>query len=161
MSWPIIIIDSSDYTGKTTLANSLMNEYRNHVYIHCGVCPDIYSLHTTALYNAVNLSKEFTVIIDRLHYSELVYGTVFRNGSSYNVYEFDKHMNGIDNLYKVMCLPPKDIVMNGFKNRAKNGGEMFDTVEKVYDMYAENPLGWKTYDWTKGEKFDLKNYKVK
>lgn len=151
MKKPIIIIEGPDFSGKSTLAKSLMQRYRNHVYIHCAVTPDIYALHTNALTNAIKLSKDFTVIIDRLHYSELVYGPIFRNGVSYDVKLFDDlySSKNITNLYKVLCLPDKDIVLEGFKKRAAAGGEMFNTVEKVYDEYAKNPLGWKIYNWKK------------
>lgn len=155
MSNPIIIIDSSDFTGKTTLANQIMQTFRNHVYIHCAVTPDIHALHVSAIESALELSKNFTVIIDRLHYSELIYGSIFRNGPSYDVFDFDKtySVEKYPNIKKVLCLPPKEIVLNGFKLRAAQGGEMFDTVEKVYDEYAKNPLKWKTYDWTKEKDF--------
>lgn len=159
---PILIIEGSDFTGKSTLANNLMQKYRNHVYIHCAVTPNIYALHTNAIRQAIELSKDFTVIIDRLHYSELVYGPIFRNGVSYDVKKFDDLYSSINihNLYKVLCLPPKEIVLNGFKKRASEGGEMFDTVEKVYDEYAKNPLGWKIYDWTKdGNEIDLARFR--
>lgn len=159
----VIIIEGPDFSGKSTLAQDLMQRYRNHVYIHCAVTSDIYALHTTAIRNAFNLSNDFTVIIDRLHYSELVYGPIFRNGVSYDVKKFDDLYSNknIPNLYKVLCLPPKDIVLNGFKKRAAAGGEMFDTVEKVYDEYAKNPLGWNVYDWTKDGKnpIDLERFK--
>ena len=160
---PIIIVEGADFSGKSTLAQDLMQKYRNHVYIHCAVTSDIYALHTTAITNAFNFSKDFTVIIDRLHYSELVYGPIFRNGVSYDVKKFDDLYSNknIPNLYKVLCLPPKEIVLNGFKKRAAAGGEMFNTVEKVYDEYAKNPLGWNVYDWTKDGKnpIDLERFK--
>lgn len=158
----VIIIDSCDYSGKTTLANQLMEKYRNHAYIHCAVTSDIKKLHETAIVGALDLSKEFTIIVDRLHYSELVYGNIFRNGPCYNVEEFDKwySIERYPQIRKVLCLPPKDIVLDGFKRRAAAGGEMFDTVEKVYDAYAENPLGWNIYDWTKGEEIDLEKFKA-
>ena len=157
---PVIIVSGPDFSGKSTLANQLMAANRNHVYIHCAVTPDIQKLHTTAIDSALKLSEEFTVIIDRLHYSELVYGPIFRSGVSYDVYEFDRFYSKkfYPNIHKVLCLPPKEVVLEGFKKRAAVGGEMFDTVEKVYDAYAENPLGWKIYDWTKGEPFRLEDY---
>ena len=160
MSNPIIIISGPDFSGKSTLANDLMQKHRNHVYIHCAVTSDIYTLHTNAITRAIELSKDFTVIIDRLHYSELVYGPIFRNGVSYDVKKFDEFYNSLafPNIYKVLCLPPKEIVIEGFRKRAMNGGEMFSTVEKVYDAYAANPLKWKIYDWTK-EAFDLFKFK--
>lgn len=164
MNNPIIIISGPDFSGKSTLAQDLMQKYRNHVYIHCAVTPDIYALHTNAILNAFKLSEDFTVIIDRLHYSELVYGPIFRNGMSYDVKKFDDLYSNknISNLYKILCLPPKDIVMNGFEKRAKAGGEMFNTVERVYDEYAKNPLGWNIYDWTKDgkEPIDLEKFKA-
>lgn len=156
---PITIISGPDFSGKSTLANSLMQKYRNHVYIHCAVTSDIYALHNAAIENAYRLSEQFTVIIDRLHYSELVYGPIFRKNISYDVRSFDKRISSqYENIYKVLCLPPKEIVLEGFKKRAAQGGEMFDTVEKVYDEYAKNPLGWTIYDWTK-EIFNLENFK--
>lgn len=157
----IIILDGADFGGKSTLANKLMSKYRNHVYIHCAVTSDIKQLHETAILNAIKLSRDFTVIVDRLHYSELVYGAIFRNGPCYDVKKFDEHFSTEEypEIRKVLCLPPKDIVLNGFKKRAAAGGEMFDTVEKVYDAYAKNPLGWNIYDWTKGEEIDLERFK--
>ena len=160
---PIIIIEGSDFSGKSTLANELMQKYRNHVYIHCAVTPNIFALHQTAITNGIGLSEDFTVIIDRLHYSELVYGPIFRNGVSYDVKKFDEHYSSkhFPNIYKILCLPPKEIVLEGFKKRAAQGGEMFDTVEKVYDEYAKNPLGWTIYDWTKDGKqpIDLERFR--
>lgn len=155
MNNPIIIISGPDFSGKSTLAKQLMQKYRNHVYIHCAVTPNIYALHTTAINNALELSKEFTVIVDRLHYSELIYAPIFRHGASYDVKSFDLNLTAHPNIYRVLCLPPKEIVLEGFKKRAEEGGEMFDTVEKVYDEYAKNPLGWKVYDWTKNPNFEL------
>lgn len=161
---PILIIEGPDFSGKSTLSQNLMTKYRNHVYIHCAVTPNILSLHTNAIRSALKLSQDFTVIIDRLHYSELVYGPIFRNGVSYDVKKFDEYytsslFSNFD-IYKILCLPPKEIVLNGFKKRAAQGGEMFDTVEKVYDEYAKNPLGWKIYDWTKdGNEIDLEKFR--
>ena len=156
MNNPIIICEGPDFAGKTTLTNDLMQKYRNHVYIHCAVTPNILSLHTNAIRSALKLSQDFTVIIDRLHYSELVYGPIFRNGVSYDVKKFDEYYTSSSfsniEIYKILCLPPKEIVLEGFKKRAAQGGEMFDTVEKVYDEYAKNPLGWTIYDWTKDGK---------
>lgn len=160
MNNPVIIIEGPDFSGKSTLANTLMKKYRNHAYIHCAVTPNIYALHTTALKNAETMSSEFTVIIDRLHYSELIYAPIFRNGASYDVRAFDAALSDYQNIYKILCLPPKDIVLEGFKKRAAQGGEMFDTVERVYDAYAANPLGWSIYDWTKGSELALEDYKA-
>ena len=160
----VIVLEGADFSGKSTLANQLMAKYRNHVYIHCAVTDDIKKLHETAFLNAMELANhgQFTVIIDRLHYSELVYGTIFRNGPCYDVKKFDEWISDPNlhpNVRKILCLPPKVVVLNGFKKRSADGGEMFDTVEKVYDMYAQNPLGWNIYDWTKGEELDLERFK--
>jgi len=158
----LIILDGPDFSGKSTLANDLMQRFRNHVYIHCAVTNDIYALHSAAIENAIRLSENFTVIIDRLHYSELIYGPIFRNGTSYDVEMFDRiySRENVANLHKILCLPPKEVVLEGFKKRAAQGGEMFDTVEKVYDEYAKNPLGWSIYDWTKDGKspIDLEKF---
>jgi len=159
----IILLDGPDFSGKSTLANSLMQRFRNHVYIHCAVTPDIFALHTNAIEEAIKLSKDFTVIIDRLHYSELIYGPIFRNRVSYDVESFDRNYStdNFQNIRKILCLPPKEVVLEGFKKRAAAGGEMFDTVEKVYDEYSKNPLEWNVYDWTKDgkEPIDLEKFR--
>lgn len=153
---PVIILEGPDCSGKTTLANKLMAKYRNHVYIHCAVADDIEELHVKAIVQAISLSEAFTVIIDRLHLSEEIYGKIFRNKVAYDTKKFDNKLKPMKNVYKVLCLTDKETTLRLHKER-KNI-EMFDNISKVWDAYNEVE-GWKRYDWQKDE-FDLENYHV-
>lgn len=151
---PIIILEGPDCSGKTTLANELMKKYKNCVYIHNVVSLDIATLHISAWFNAINLSDEFTVIIDRLHLSEEIYGTIFRNKVAYDTKAFDKRISKIMNVYKVLCLTDKETTLKMHSER--KGIEMFDNISKVWDAYSKVE-NWKRYDWQKDE-FKLEDY---
>ena len=151
---PIIILEGPDCSGKTTLASELMKKYRNCVYIHNAVSLDIATLHISAWFNAINLSDEFTVIIDRLHLSEEIYGTIFRNKVAYDTKAFDKRISKIMNVYKVLCLTDKETTLKMHAER--KGIEMFDNISKVWDAYSKVE-NWKRYDWQKDE-FKLEDY---
>lgn len=139
----LIICDSPDHGGKTTLCNHLIEKYRFNYY-HCGVQPDIRQYHSDVLDLAFNdiIKYNSNFVIDRLHLSEEVYGNIFRNGPQYDWKELNQHL--VDNCEAegikyvlITCLPPKDIVVNGHAARNADGNEMFDTVDKVYDAYEK------------------------
>lgn len=154
---PIIILEGPDCSGKTTLANELMSKYKNHVYIHNAVSDDIEHLHTTAISCAMALSLDFVVIIDRLHLSEQIYGTIFRQRVAYDVELFDNKLNSLSNVYKVLCLTDKKSTLE--KHKERKDKEMFDNISKVWDAYSKIK-GWKKYNWKK-DKFNLEDYHVK
>jgi len=139
----LIICESQDHGGKTKLCQHLIEKYRFNYY-HCGVQPNIKTYHEDVLdmafFDMVKYGSNFA--IDRLHLSEYVYGTLFRNGPQYDWKDLDKAIRErckIDGIKYVllMCLPPKDIVVKGHAERNAEGNEMFDTVDKVYDMYND------------------------
>lgn len=151
---PIIILEGPDCSGKTTLANEIMKKYKNCVYIHNATSPNITELHNNALVNAINLSDEFTVIIDRLHLSEEIYGSIFRNKVAYDTKSFDEKVSSIKNVYKILCLTDKETTLKLHAER--KGIEMFDDISKVWDAYSK-VQNWKRYDWQK-DKFKLEDY---
>ena len=139
----LIICESQDHGGKTKLCQHLIEKYRFNYY-HCGVQPDIKTYHNDVLdmafFDMVKYNSNFA--IDRLHLSEYVYGTLFRDGPQYDWKDLDKAIRDrckIDNIKYIllMCLPPKDIVIKGHAERNAKGDEMFNTVDKVYDMYND------------------------
>ena len=131
--FPIVIVEGGDASGKSTLISQLMERHPNNCYIHNAVTDDIKSLHENTVDTALMASQEHWVFIDRLHLSEKVYGTIFRNGPSYDVDEFDK--------------------------AARKDKEMFDDVSKVWDMYDAIQDGWTRYNW-KTDKIDLDTLEV-
>jgi|TARA_A100001201_G_scaffold99554_1_gene85700 thymidylate kinase len=121
-----IILEGPDCAGKTTLANLLKQKLTDYLYIHNGIYSKAYKPHVDCL-------KLDNVIIDRHWPSELVYGTIFRAGPSYNIYQMEQHCkNNATNKY-ILCLPPKDLVLKRFLERKEH--EDFEDVSKVYDAY--------------------------
>jgi len=158
MNNPIIIIDAPDACGKTTLSNQIMKKYPNAVYIHNGVTDDIMSLHMNTLETAKIASQHHVVIIDRLHLSEHIYGTVYRGKPSYDFKQFDMLVNALPNVKKIICLIDKESCMKIHDERIED--EMFDNVSKVWDMYNEvNDPTWIKYNW-KTDNIDLDAFEV-
>lgn len=147
----IIVVEGPDASGKSTLLNQLMEKYRNHIYIHNAVCDDIKLLHTNTIKLAVAASKTHYVFIDRLHWSEEVYGTLFREGPSYNILKFENEViNKIPNLVKIFCHVKKETCCKKHDERLEK--EMYKSNERVWEMYNtiiphfgfEN---WIQYNW--------------
>ncbi len=156
--FPIVIVEGGDASGKSTLISQLMERHPNNCYIHNAVTDDIKSLHENTVDTALMASQEHWVFIDRLHLSEKVYGTIFRNGPSYDVDEFDKEITTkIPTLKKVLCVVDKETTLA--KHAARKDKEMFDDVSKVWDMYDAIQDGWTRYNW-KTDKIDLDTLEV-
>ena len=160
--FPIIIVEGCDASGKSTLINQLMERHPNNCYLHCAVTNDINSLHQNAIDTALVASQERWVFIDRLHLSETIYGTVFRNGPSYDVEAFDKMItDSIPTLKKILCMVDKETSLA--KHAERKDKEMFNDISKVWDMYsdvAKNDKSWTVYNW-KTDTIDLDTLEVK
>lgn len=158
--FPIIIVEGCDASGKSTLINQLMEKYPNNCYIHNAVTDDILSLHKNTIDAALTASQYHYVFIDRLHLSEKIYGTIFRNGASYDIDEFDNELNTFSNIKKILCVVDKDTALSKHANRKNK--EMFDDISRVWDMYndiALNDTSWTTYNW-KTDLIDLDTLNV-
>jgi len=78
----IIVLDGSDNTGKTTLANYFVQRYGAvHMHQFYRFKTRMFTYHTACLRKAVALSKDHLVVLDRLWLSEDIYAMVYRNGS--------------------------------------------------------------------------------
>lgn len=158
MNNSILIIEGCDASGKSTLAQQIMEKYPNHMYIHNAVTDDIYALHRNTIDAAVVASKHHTVIIDRLHLSEQIYGTIYRDGPSYDTCKFDNMLNSIPNVKKILCIVDKETCLA--KHAGRKDKEMFDDVSKVWDMYnSVNDETWIKYNWKK-DTIDLETFNV-
>lgn len=146
--FPIVICEGPDASGKSTLINQLMERHPNNCYIHNAVTQDIHSLHKNTIDAALVASQEHWVFIDRLHLSEQIYGTIFRNGPSYDVSTFDRELDNILNLHRILCMVDKETSLA--KHAERKDKEMFDDISKVWDMYnsiEQSPARWKRYNW--------------
>lgn len=155
MNNTLIILEGPDHAGKSQLAFHLIEKYRFNYY-HCSVKPDIMQYHLHVLNAAQDDIQKYNsnYVIDRLHLSEYVYGNIFRGGPKYNYLELEKQIR--DRFLKyilIVCLPPKEVVVEGHKKRLNNNDEMFKTVDKVYDLYKQLidklEVNCYVYDFTK------------
>ena len=135
-----------------------MERHPNNCYIHNAVTDDIKLLHENTINAALVASQEHWVFIDRLHLSEKIYGTIFRNGPSYGIDIFEKELDNIPNLYRILCVVDKETSLA--KHAARKDKEMFDDISKVWDMYNDVHNGWVRYNW-KTDEIDLNTLEVK
>ena len=156
--FPIVIVEGADCQGKSTLINQLMERHPNNCYIHNAVTNDIKLLHENTINAALVASQEHWVFIDRLHLSEKIYGTIFRNGPSYGIDIFEKELDNIPNLYRILCVVDKETSIA--KHAARKDKEMFDDISKVWDMYNDVHDGWVRYNW-KTDEIDLDTLEIK
>lgn len=156
----LVILEGPDHSGKSKLAFHLIEKYGFNYY-HCGVKPDITQYHLKVLdmaYKDINLYNS-NFVIDRLHLSEFVYGNIFRKGPKYDYLQLEQDIKNRFSKYRlIICLPPKEIVIDGHKKRLAKNSEMFNTVDKVYDLYkqlVDNKLvGYYLYDFTKDPNYE-------
>lgn len=80
----LIILDGPDGSGKTTLGKRLCEKYGGK-YLHLTYRwkNNMFAYHTAALNHAIALSSKQLVVIDRLWMSEIIYASVYRNGSAW------------------------------------------------------------------------------
>ena len=85
----IIVLDGPDACGKTTLAKVIQERCEQlgiqYKYIHAEYRfkDKMFQYHEAIVRRAIKFSQEGIVIIDRLYWSEYVYGKVFRGGSKW------------------------------------------------------------------------------
>ena len=154
----VIIIEGCDASGKSTLASQIMQKYPNYMYIHNAVTDDMQSLHENTIDVAMCASVDHTVIIDRLHLSEKIYGTIFRNKTAYDTDEFDAIVTKLPNVVKILCVVDKETSMS--KHAERKDIEMYDNVSKVWDMYNDvTDPSWIRYNW-KTDNINLDTFEV-
>jgi hypothetical protein len=141
----LVILEGPDGAGKTTLAQSLAEQFGG-IYVHRTYSPtmDIWEHHAEAYQIAQARAHEQLVIVDRLWPSELIYGRVFRGKGYYGPYNA-RSMDRVSLRFcaiHVLCIPDdiEYIVKTHAEKKAK-GLEMFDTVREVAVRYV---------DWARG-----------
>lgn len=129
----IIVLEGSEGTGKSTLAKELVKRFDGR-YIHCTYrWPDkMFTYHLAALHRAVKLSTKQLVILDRHWISELIYGSIFRNGSKWpeSGRMFDRILKRFGALYIVCTSNPQKYaeIFNKIKNERD---ELYKDTEKI------------------------------
>tara|TARA_B100000965_G_scaffold49041_2_gene36017 strand:+ start:5740 stop:6276 length:537 start_codon:yes stop_codon:yes gene_type:complete len=138
------IIEGPDCSGKTTLAKALYFRLATHKYVHSSLDNGQHcqrnvkgqiTKHVDNLFHShldtLRLNKD--IVIDRHWPSELVYGHIFREKLEYNISDMRRHANIYKPVY-IGCLPSWEAVKEKFEERKAT--EDFETVDRVYNMYA-------------------------
>ena len=136
----ILILEGQDCSGKTTLAQYLLDKYKG-VYIHAtyrfkNKMP-IY--HAALLRKALKLSKNQLVIIDRLHISEYIYAKVFRGGTPWpEVFKMFNSFCKKFNIPIILCVP--DTINRGliwFEQTKQKRPEMYEDIKEIIIEYCK------------------------
>lgn len=134
----IILLEGPDGSGKTTLANRLIEKYGG-VYIHAEYRfkNKMPLYHAAILRKAWKLSRNQLVIIDRLHISEMIYAKVFRGGSPW--LWMTKTFNMVLDMMgacTVLCVPLSvDEGIKWFEAARQERPEMYDDIRDVIQEY--------------------------
>lgn len=136
----IFILEGPDGSGKTTLARTLMQRFNIKRYVHMGVPEPVDRPFDYWMKRL--LPHAGPVVIDRLHWSEDIYGQLFRGGS--RLTDLDRwQLEGwllAQGATIIQCLPPLEVVT---ENVAQDvGGLHHDHVTDVWNAFADP---WETH----------------
>lgn len=155
-----IIVEGPDGAGKTTLAETLV--LHGYTYIKMGV-PDCrpYDYWLRELMQAGDKT-----VVDRLYWSELVYGPIYRAGANITYDEIDR-LNQVlwgCGALLIKCLPPKEEVLRNALARPDEIGyhkkisEVYDSYAGLFSMHMKLPS--LSYDYTKDDLIRFARYLV-
>lgn len=138
----VVILDGPDASGKTTLAEKLIElnngngEILHATYRFKNKIP---TYHGALLRKAYRLSKSKLVILDRLHISEYIYAKVFRDGHTWNwqIPVFNQICKEL-NIPIIICIPSSvERGIEWFEQTKNTRYEMFDDMSKVIEEYIK------------------------
>lgn len=135
----IVIIDSIDRVGKTTLATKLSEALNGKIYKHseknkgyCKMTDDGETAAMLAMIDMYALYPENTIIFDRFHLSNYVYGRIHRNYDEttalQNFDKIDENLAELDNVYLVK-VNPTDI-----ERSSREHGSSLVEHQKLFDF---------------------------
>lgn len=129
----IVVLEGADGTGKTTLANKLVELYDGH-YMHLTYrWPEkMFNYQLAALHRAVKISQHKLVVIDRHWVSENVYADIFRNGTKWPELGrlFDRILKRFGAVY-IVCVRDSLTYKDAFHKLKSERVEMYDDNEKM------------------------------
>lgn len=155
----IYILIGADGSGKTTLAQYLMDKHKAS-YIHATYNKDMNVLlhHSNIMYFVREESKWQDFVIDRFSPCEYAYGNVYRDGESYDTIELMKLFFSItkDKPVLIYCNPTQN------KYGVDGREEMFENktaeLNKYYQEWlSKAKLPYLEYDWQSETFEELEN----
>jgi len=152
----LYILEGADGTGKSTLANALLEKTKGHL-LHGSWHKDwdIAQYHAAMINAAARLLDFQDVVIDRWAVSENVYANAFRGGSKYfnadEFMEFTMKACDIKDVTFIYC--ENENTIKNHKANMKLRSEMFDDMTPVvaeYEKYLESTkYKWNRYNFDK------------
>ena len=142
----IIIIDSIDRVGKTTLANKLAERLNARIYKHSikngdysEMKDDSETCAMFALINLANVYRDQITIFDRFHLSNTIYGMIKRNydvvTSSRNFNAVDSALSEFDDVYLIK-VNPTDID----RSSMEHGSDLRPYYELFNKLFANSKI---------------------
>lgn len=156
MDGRLLILEGPDGAGKTTLADEFRRQ--GFTYVHQGPFRENAVLETMDnVLNAMKVASPPVVLYDRLHLGERVYGPIFRNKDllgEIGQRNVERWLADRFHAMVVLCLPPRDVALQNWKDRVVTSKEMFTDERKmglVWDEYnvLRTSLPMVRYDYTK------------
>lgn len=132
----IVLLEGPDGAGKTTLGRLIEAEF-NMPYVHVSSPKgaDVFTHHYLPAMQADN------TVLDRLHWSEDVYGLINRGGSGLTAQEFG-FIDGIlhsKHAVVVLCLPPLSAVLLNIQRDERQENHNEQTATMVWHGFKDLP----------------------
>lgn len=154
----IVIIDSIDRVGKTTLANKIADSLGAKIYKHSEKNKDYSKMNdeseTSAMLAMIDLYKlnpENKIIFDRFHLSNTVYGIINRDYDKTSAYEnfvkIDDALAELDDVYLVK-VDPTDITRSSKEHGSdlSRHKSMFDELYGLSNIKTKKTCTYLTMD---------------
>lgn len=138
----IIILEGADCSGKSTLARFFQKHHGARV-LHLRWNSNLWRYHTAAVRLAMKWADESLVVLDRSWLSELVYGEAMRGAPQFDIgaRSFDRVLQRAGAI-NVLCVPSdRAMQVRLHAARARQGAEMFGTVEDAAQLYHDVAYG--------------------
>jgi thymidylate kinase len=130
-----IIVEGGDCSGKTTLVNRLRSKLSPQGWYSLSLSHR--ATHQFERYLAKYLSDE-RIIYDRAHFSEIVYGKLWRAHTGFTTWQQQFiHNFVLDNLVVVLVQAPRDTLMQRYRARHQAQTIDISELEKAQDMFQE------------------------
>ncbi|MCU0318155.1 MAG: hypothetical protein MUC61_02300 [Amoebophilaceae bacterium] len=130
-----IIIEGSDCSGKTTLVNRLRSKLSPHGWYSLSLSHRIADQFELYLEKYI---RDERIIYDRAHFSEIVYGNLWRGHSGLANWQKD-FLNKfvLENFVVVLAQAPKDILLQRYNSRQQEQAVSIEELWSIQNMFQK------------------------
>ncbi|WP_104732960.1 hypothetical protein [Helicobacter felis] len=112
----LILLDGPDRVGKDTLSRGLLAHFSTEVFlllhtIHIDTYTQAHYLHWYAYIFDLALKKESSIILNRTHLSEAVFGAMYRHYDSACVFELEQKILDMEEVFLILLVDRLDRLM--------------------------------------------------